>query len=158
MSEEEVPGAPRPPSRRRASKATRWRLVVVGVLLVGAIGFLLVEGLGSSLDFYDTIPQALHDRAELAGKTFRLDGVVVPGTIHRVPGGIDFDIEGGGIREPVVAHALPSQIFQPGIAVVLVGHFSGNHFWSDEIMEKHSSTYTPVKEASHSPGGAVRSR
>lgn len=132
--------------RRRMLRG--WRLVVAGAVFLGAVGFLLVKGIGTSLDFYDTVPQALHERAKLGDSTFRLSGVVVPGTIRRVPGGIDFDIEGGGVKEPVEAHDLPSPIFQPGIGVVLVGHFQGDYFWTNQIMVKHSATYKPAKQAS----------
>ncbi len=138
--------APRQVAPRRR-KLRGWRLGVVAAAFLGVVGFLLAKGIGTSLDFYDTVPQALHDRAQLGSSTFRLSGVVVPGTIRRVPGGIDFEIEGGGLREPVEAHDLPSPIFQPGIGVVLVGHFAGNSFWTNQIMVKHSATYTPAKQA-----------
>jgi cytochrome c-type biogenesis protein CcmE len=38
----------------------------------------------------------------------------------------------------------PPQLFQPGIPVVVVGHFdsaSGSTFLSDQIMVKHSADY-----------------
>ncbi|HEY1734846.1 MAG TPA: hypothetical protein VGG23_10390, partial [Acidimicrobiales bacterium] len=46
------PAGPAPGRRRPRSKV---RLLVVFAVLVGAVVFLLVEGLGSSLDYFDTV-------------------------------------------------------------------------------------------------------
>src|SRR6202142_1221914 len=92
------------PSRRGAS---RWRLWVVGAILVGAVAFLLAEGLGSSLNYFETVDQALAHKATLGSQTFRLEGVVVPGTVHRIRGGVAFVAAGTTHRVDVVNHGNP---------------------------------------------------
>ena len=59
----------------KSSKATRpkLRLAMVGIIVVGAVGFLLVKGLGSSLDYFKTVPQALESKQQIGTSTFRLD-------------------------------------------------------------------------------------
>ena len=79
----EGPALPRP--RRRSSK----RLWLVFAVLLAAFVFLLVEGLGSSLNFFDTVDQAFAQRATLGTRTFNLEGDVVAGSIHPTARGTD---------------------------------------------------------------------
>ena len=78
--------------RRRRTKR---RVFVVFALLAVAVIFLLVEGLGSSLDYFDTVAQALSNKAELGTSTFRLEGNVVPGSIQSTATGADFKLSQG---------------------------------------------------------------
>lgn len=122
----------------------RLRLVIVGVILVGAVVFLLAEGIGNSLNYFETVQQAWTSKSSLGTSNFRLEGVVVPGTIRRTPDGADFDVSGGGHRIPVVNVGSPPQLFQPDIPVIVVGHFvspGSLTFFSNQIMVKHSSQY-----------------
>jgi cytochrome c-type biogenesis protein CcmE len=110
-------------------------------VLVGAFAFLLVEGLGSSLNYFETVDQALAHKATLGSRTFRLEGVVVPGSVHRTPGGVRFEAAGTVGNVTVINHGNPPQLFQPNIPVVVVGHFSGSSFVSDQLIVDHSAQY-----------------
>ena len=114
------------------------------VLLGAALTFLLVEGLGSSLDYFDTVQQAFAHRATLGTTDFRLEGTVVPGSIRSTATGTDFDISGGHDVVHVVNTGSPPQLFQSNIPVVVEGHFasvSSTAFLSNSILVKHSVTY-----------------
>ncbi len=129
-------------ARRRRTKR---RLLVVFALLVAALVFLLVEGLGSSLDYFDTVNQALAHRSQLGTTNFRLEGNVVPGSIHATGTGANFKMCQGKNVVNVVNTGSPPTLFQNGIPVVVVGHFTSDtsrEFASNAIMVKHSSTYT----------------
>jgi cytochrome c-type biogenesis protein CcmE len=115
--------------------------VVVGAVLVAAFAFLVVKGLGSSLDFYLPVDQALAQKAQLAGRTFNLEGVVQPGSIRPTARGVDFVLTSGRARVPVHSTGSPPQLFQASIPVIAVGHFAGTAFASDQILVKHSATY-----------------
>jgi cytochrome c-type biogenesis protein CcmE len=117
------------------------RYVLVGLVLVGALVYLLVVGLGSALDFYLPANQAVAQRVSLGGKTFNLEGVVEPGSIHSTPSGVDFVVTSGATHVAVYNTGSPPQLFQPNIPVIAVGHFAGDGFASNQIMVKHSSTY-----------------
>ena len=133
-----TPVVGRRPHQRRA------RLLVVFALLAGAIAYLLVGGLGSSLDYFDTVSQALAHRTTIGTTVFRLEGLVVPGSVRRTARGADFEVSGGGREVAVHNVGSPPQLFQPDIPVVVVGHFaskSSDLFVSDQIMVKHSPTY-----------------
>ena len=114
-------------------------------VLVAALVFLLVEGLGSSLDYFDTVDQAMAHRATLGTSTFRLEGTVVPGTIRATSVGADFDVCQGPHVVHVVNTGSPPQLFQARLPVVVVGHFTSatsERFASSSILVKHSATYT----------------
>jgi cytochrome c-type biogenesis protein CcmE len=141
----DVAGAPAAPiAGPRSGRRRTVRLLAVFALLAGAVVYLLVEGLGSSLDYFDTVGQALAHRAAIGTSTIRLEGVVVPGTITHTAKGADFTVSGEG-REVVVHNTgTPPQLFQTDIPVVVVGHFAAQGsdlFLSNQIMVKHSATY-----------------
>ena len=145
------------PRRRRRPPASRWRLAVVGAVLVGAFVFLLVEGLGGSLNYFETVDQAVAQKATLGTRTFRLEGVVVPGTVHRDKDGVSFVAEGTHHKVAVVNHGNPPQLFQPDIPVVVVGHFSGDTFISNQLIVDHTAQYIEQHPARvRAPNGSVR--
>jgi cytochrome c-type biogenesis protein CcmE len=139
-SSADIGGPALPGLRRRRSR----RLWVVFAVLIGAFIFLLVEGLGSSLDYFDTVDQALAHRGTLGTTTFRLEGVVVPGSIHSTRIGTNFEISEGPHSVAVRNTGSPPQLFQTNIPVVVVGHFTSvtsNLFTSNQILVKHSANY-----------------
>jgi cytochrome c-type biogenesis protein CcmE len=143
--------AGRRPTRgpRRAS----WRLLSVGAVLVAAVGFLLYKGIGTSLDYYVTVRQALAEQSTLAGKTFRLQGIVLPGTITHHGTIVDFTVAQVGDRRlqvPVVQHGSPPQLFRSGVPVIVQGHFDGGRFVSDQVIVDHTGNYSPERDGPRS--------
>jgi cytochrome c-type biogenesis protein CcmE len=134
-------GPPPVPRAVPAGKRHTVRYVVVGLVLVGALVFLLVKGLGSALDFYLPADQAVAQKATLGDKTFNIEGVVAPGSIHSTKSGVDFVVTSGAVHVAVQNSSSPPQLFQPNIPVIAVGHFQGDLFVSDQILVKHTSTY-----------------
>lgn len=131
-------------ARRVPRRRQRLRLILVFVVLAAALGFLLAEGLGSSLDYFETVHQALAKKATLGTSTFRLEGLVVRGTVHESRHGAEFMVATGSQRVVVDNTGSPPELFQPGIPVVVVGHFASVYsdtFLSNEIMVKHTPTY-----------------
>jgi len=138
---EDTDGPAVPGARRRR---TSWRVLLVFAVLAGALVFLLVEGLGSSLNYFDTVDQAFAHRATLGTTTFRLEGTVDAGTIRSTATGTDFDISQGTHVVHVANTGSPPQLFQADIPVVVVGHFTSStssDFVSNSILVKHSATY-----------------
>jgi cytochrome c-type biogenesis protein CcmE len=138
-------------------RGQRWRLLAAGAVLVGAFVFLLVKGLGSSLNYFETVDQAVASKAMLGTKTFRLEGLVVPGSVHRSRGGVDFIAAGTKHRIDVVNTGNPPQLFQPDIPVVVVGHFDGTTFESNQIIVDHSAQYiAQYPNRVRAPNGTTR--
>jgi cytochrome c-type biogenesis protein CcmE len=137
-----APHHPRP--RQRHPVRTKRRLAFAGIVIAGAIGFLLYKGLTSAVVYFKTANEAVAARSQLGDSTFQLEGVVVSGTVRQLSGGrVAFTVTGGGASIPVVNTGDPPQLFRAGIPVVVVGHFSGtsNLFVSDQILVKHSNQY-----------------
>jgi cytochrome c-type biogenesis protein CcmE len=135
-------------------------VLAVFVVLAGALAFLLVEGLGSSLNYFDTVDQAFAHRATLGTTTFRLEGTVVPGSIRPTATGTDFAIAEGARVVHVTNTGSPPQLFQANIPVVVEGHFTSttsSRFVSDSILVKHSANYIEQHRSRvKAPNGSVR--
>lgn len=130
--------------RQRHPVRTRRRLALAGVVIAGAVAFLLYKGLTSAVVYFKTANEAVADRTQLGTSTFQLEGVVVAGSVRQLSGGrVSFVVTGGGASIPVVNTGDPPQLFRAGIPVVVVGHFagSGTTFVSDQILVKHSNEY-----------------
>jgi cytochrome c-type biogenesis protein CcmE len=141
------------PARRPAQG--RGRFLLVCALLAAGVGLLLYKGLLSSLDYFDTVDQALAHRAAIGTSVIRLEGSVVRGSIVATAGGTNFAISGQDGRQVQVHNTgSPPQLFQPCIGVVVIGRFttaSSSTFESTQIEVAHSATY----EAQH-PGRVVK--
>lgn len=156
--------SPRPvpePSRPR-----RRRLPAVLVLLVvlAAFGFVMVRALGNATMFFYNADEAVAKRETLAGQRFRLQGTVVDNSVVRTGDGVSFVVAFNGVTVPVNHVGDPPELFQPGIPVVLEGHWADGDpngaFASDRILVKHSESYDEknpdrLKEANQ--GGSVTS-
>ena len=116
---------------------------MVLAIVIGAVGFLLLQGLDSATVYYRNADEAVADHDELGDRRFRLQGDVVDGSVHRVSsdGSVSFDVEFGGATVPVVHQGDPPDLFRPGIPVVLEGRWDGDVYRSDRIMVKHSEEY-----------------
>lgn len=140
--------------RRTGRRGAGWRLGLVGVVLAAAVGFLLYKGIGTSLNYYVTVRQALAERGSLAGKTFRLKGIVVPGTISHHGTTVSFTISQPGdhhLQVPVVNHGNPPQLFKKGIPVIVQGHFAGSTFESTQLLVDHTGNYLPQRDGPRNP-------
>jgi cytochrome c-type biogenesis protein CcmE len=117
------------------------RYAVVGLVLVGALVFLVAKGIGTALNFYLPADQAVAQEASLGGKTINLEGVVEPGSVHQTANGVDFVVTSGATKVTVDNTGTPPELFQPNIPVIAVGHFADQVFVSDQILVKHSADY-----------------
>jgi len=146
--------------RARRSRRTRHRLLIVGVILAAAIGFLLYKGLTSAIVYFKTADQAVADRGQLGNSTFQIEGVVVARSVHSAgSSAVDFAIRSNGVTVAVHNTGSPPALFQANIPVVLVGHFIGgsDRFSSDEILVKHSNSYIAAHPSRvRAPNGSTR--
>lgn len=62
--------------QQKATKSTgRWRFLVLGIVLLGAIGYLMFSGTGIGARYYVTVDELLND-ADMMGKNVRVSGAV----------------------------------------------------------------------------------
>jgi cytochrome c-type biogenesis protein CcmE len=126
--------------RRRRSLGTRRQRVLAGVIIVGALCFLLFRGLTNAMGYYLTANQAVAQRAQLGQSDFRIQGTVLPG-LREVGTKLDFSITSSHVNVNVVSSGSPPQLFRVGMPVVLDGHWQGDTFSSFQIMVQHGSNY-----------------
>ena len=121
----------------------RLRVVIVLALIGAAVLALLSQGLLHSLNYFETVDQALAQRATLGSREIRLEGVVTA-PVERSARGADFLLAGSAGTIRVAEVGSPPQLFQVNIPVVVVGHFdsaSATVFHATQIMVKHTATY-----------------
>ena len=130
------------------AKSSRNRAIVGLVLILAALGFVVVRGLGDATLFFLNADEAKTQSVELATKRFRLQGIVVDGTVKEAPSTVDFDVEFNGTTIHVRHAGAPPELFRPNIAVVLEGSFASTptaaelpDFVSDRILVKHDENY-----------------
>jgi cytochrome c-type biogenesis protein CcmE len=122
------------------------RLGVVLVVIVGALGFLVVKGLGDATTYFKNADEVERDGRplpSLVGKRIRLQGTVVPGSVHQRANSVRFVVEYHCVRVPVTHDGGEPSLFKAGIPVVLEGRFVGGEdaFHSDRIIVKHTEEY-----------------
>ncbi|HYX44313.1 MAG TPA: cytochrome c maturation protein CcmE [Acidimicrobiales bacterium] len=135
----------------------RRRLWLAGAVVLVALGFLLVQGLGNATLYFRTADEAVAQRETLGSRRFRIEGTVVAGSVHPRGDQVAFVIASNDVQVPVLHRGDPPELFKPGIPVVLEGRFDGDRFASDRILVKHSETYVedhPERVTTSVPGAA----
>ncbi len=120
---------------------TRRRTWLAGVVVLAALGFLVVQGLGNATLYFRTADEAVAQRNELGDRRFRIEGDVVDGSVRQEGNDVSFTLTSKSVEVPVVHKGDPPELFRPGIPVVLEGRFQDDHFSSDRMLVKHSETY-----------------
>jgi cytochrome c-type biogenesis protein CcmE len=116
---------------------------LVGAIVIAALAFLIWKGLGNATVYFKTADEAVAQRASLGTRTFRIEGIVVPNSVHDAGSATAFTIENKAVNVNVIHRGNQPALFRPGIPVVLEGHWAkgANRFESDKIMVKHTSDY-----------------
>ena len=128
----------------RTFDRSRLRLGIVIAVVCGALAFLVIQGLGNATTFYRNADEAVAKRDELGTKRFRLQGVVVPGSIRDVGADVAFRVEFHCVNVPVRHRGTRPPLFKGGVPVVLEGAFvagTERTFDSDRILIRHTEEY-----------------
>ena len=136
----------RPPvPLRRRPKLRYW---IAAALCLGAVGFLIFGGLAGNVIYFRTVPEAISLKDKGDTGRFRLAGNVVPGTVQKVPGGVEFLVTDGNQSVQVHNEGSPPELFKDGAPVVCEGRWDTSFafFASDDILIKHGAEYTPPSQ------------
>jgi len=130
------------PPRPAPSRPGRRRGWAIGAVVLAALGYLVFQGLTNATVYFKTADEAVAERDALGGRRFRLEGLVVPGSVREATGEVDFTVRGDGGAEVAVVHdgEVP-ELFQPGIPVVMEGRWDSGRYRSDRILVRHTSEY-----------------
>lgn len=124
-----------------AKRSPRWRGIILIALVVAALGVVVARGLGNATMFFYNADEAVARRAQLGEDRFRLQGNVLDGSVARADGAANFTVSYGGVDVAVAHQGEIPHLFEPGIPVVLEGHWRGDVFVSDRMLVKHSEVY-----------------
>lgn len=119
-------------------------LIAVGLLVVGVLaGFIIFDGLEAETYFY-SVDEAVAQGEDLVGKTVRIKGEVVTGTIEGKAGQLDrvFRIAEKGKTLSVSYRGVLPDTFQEGVEVVAQGRVNADYqLEADEVLVKCPSRY-----------------
>jgi cytochrome c-type biogenesis protein CcmE len=127
------------------------KFIAGGLVIVAALGYLVYAGVSQSSVYFVT-PGELQ-AAPVAGKAYRLGGMVKPGTLKWQPKSLDlsFVLSDGQASVPVRHKGAPPDLFAEGRGAVVEGTWSGDgYFKASLIMAKHSEEYKAPHEPSQS--------
>ena len=138
------------------------RFVVGGLVIVGAVAYLMYVGIRETSAYYLTIDEFLPKKETLVGTGLRVAGRVAPGTIEYDPRTLNLSFRMGHFvnkASPVVKDAPPGEtvpvaftgikpdMFADGRDVIVEGKFEGGTLRADKVLTSCPSKYEPELEA-----------
>ena len=122
-------------------------LAVLGLL--GLALALLLRAFEQNLVFFFTPSQVQTGQAP-EGRSFRVGGLVTPGSVQREADGLGlrFEVGDGAHQLPVRYRGVLPDLFREGKGVVAQGRWMQGEFAAELVMAKHDENYLPP-EAAH---------
>ena len=120
----------------------RARFVAGGLVIVGAIAYLIWAGVSQSVVYFVTPSELL--AAPVPSKNYRLGGLVQPGSLKWEPKSLDlsFTLSDGKASVPVRHKGAPPDLFAEGRGAVVEGSWTKDgYFQASLILAKHSEEY-----------------
>ena len=118
------------------------KFLVGGAVIALALGYMIWAGVTQSVVYFVT-PSELQ-AAPVAGKAYRLGGLVARGTVNWDPGTLNlvFSVSDGKTTVPVRHRGAPPDLFGEGRGAVVEGQWTPEgYFKATHIMAKHSEEY-----------------
>ena len=124
------------------------RLAIVAVVLVviGAAAALILNAFQSNLVFFLS-PSQIASKEAPVGRTFRLGGLVVAGSVKRDGVAVDFLVTDTAKTVPVHFEGILPDLFKEGKGVVAQGKLQDGVFVAKEVLAKHDENYMPPEAA-----------
>ena len=121
--------------------------IAVGVAALGIATALVLSAFNKNLVFFFTPSQVAANEAPL-GRTFRIGGMVVPGSLKREGVEVRFAVTDTAKTIPVVYRGQLPDLFREGKGVVAQGHLAPDGtFTAREVLAKHDENYMPPDAA-----------
>jgi cytochrome c-type biogenesis protein CcmE len=127
---------------------TRKGLIALGVLAaVGSAAALVLNAFNSNLVFFYT-PTQIAAREAPQGRTFRVGGMVTPGSVARDGVTVRFVVTDTAQSVPVRYEGALPDLFKEGKGVVAQGQLGADGvFVAREVLAKHDENYMPPEAA-----------
>jgi cytochrome c-type biogenesis protein CcmE len=122
--------------------------IALGVVALGAATALVLAAFNRNLVFFFTPSQVAAHEAPV-GRTFRIGGMVVPGSVKREGLAVRFVVTDTAKTIAVVYRGALPDLFREGKGVVAQGQLGPDGVFSArEVLAKHDENYMPP-EAKH---------
>jgi cytochrome c-type biogenesis protein CcmE len=122
--------------------------IALGLVALGVATALVLSAFNKNLVFFFTPSQIAANEAPV-GRTFRIGGMVVPGSLKREGVEVRFVVTDTARDIPVVYRGQLPDLFKEGKGVVAQGQLGANGvFQAREVLAKHDENYMPP-EAKH---------
>ncbi|HEX9434658.1 MAG TPA: cytochrome c maturation protein CcmE [Burkholderiales bacterium] len=126
----------------------RMAWIALGVVALGVATTLVLMAFNQNLVFFFTPSQVAANQAPV-GRTFRIGGMVVPGSVKREGVEVRFVVTDTAKSMPVVFRGQLPDLFREGKGVVAQGQLGADGvFAAREVLAKHDENYMPP-EAAH---------
>lgn len=125
------------------------KFALVGVILagVGIAVALVLNAFQSNLVFFYSPSQVAAKEAP-SGRTFRIGGLVQPGSVQRQGVDVHFVVTDNAQNVPVAYSGILPDLFKEGKGVVAQGQIGENGvFVAREVLAKHDENYMPPEAA-----------
>src|SRR5499426_3033728 len=127
----------------------RMAAIAFGVIALGIATALVLQAFQKNLVFFFSPTQVAAKEAPL-GRTFRIGGIVEPGSVKRDGVDVRFSVTDTAKTIPVVYRGSLPDLFREGKMVVAQGQLGADGtFQAREVLAKHDENYMPpeAKEA-----------
>ncbi|MBB5205030.1 cytochrome c-type biogenesis protein CcmE [Inhella inkyongensis] len=124
----------------------RLALVAVILLAVAAIAALVTNAFRSNMVFFYSPTQVAANEAP-QGRSFRIGGLVEPGSLRREGVQVHFTVTDNAKTVPVRYEGVLPDLFKEGKGVVAQGKLEGGLFVAREVLAKHDENYMPPEAA-----------
>jgi len=122
--------------------------IALGVVALGVATALVLSAFQKNLVFFFTPSQIAANEAP-SGRTFRIGGMVVAGSLKREGVEVRFAVTDTAKTVPVVYRGALPDLFREGKGVVAQGELGRDGvFHAREVLAKHDENYMPP-EAAH---------
>jgi cytochrome c-type biogenesis protein CcmE len=122
--------------------------IALGLAALGVASALVLSAFNQNLVFFFTPTQVAAHEAPV-GRTFRIGGMVVPGSLKRVGVEVRCVVTDTAKEIAVVYRGQLPDLFKEGKGVVAQGSLGANGvFTAREVLAKHDENYMPP-EAAH---------
>ena len=121
--------------------------IAVGVVALGIATALVLTAFEKNLVFFFTPSQVVANEAP-SGKTFRIGGMVLEGSVKREGVEVRFSVTDTAKSIPVVYQGALPDLFREGKGVVAQGQLGTDGvFRAREVLAKHDENYMPPEAA-----------
>lgn len=132
----------------------RLAVVIVSVLGLTVAALFALNAFRSNLVYFYS-PSEVHAGQAPADRTFRVGGLVEPGSVRRQGLKVEFVVTDMAQRLPVSYEGALPDLFREGQGVVAQGRLTPEGgFIATEVLAKHDENYMPPEVADTLKGGA----